>query len=467
MNKNGKLEKRRRDVWLLVILLALGLACLVLPEAAESRTSDGTFVATEWVRRYNGPANSSDYATAMALDGQGNIYVTGVSWSGTSADFLTIKYSPDGRRLWTRRYNSPEDYYDKTTAMAVDGQGNVLVTGYSVKKWDRMNPSSTVIVTVKYDTNGQFLWERRYEGPVSDPYDNPSAIAVDAQGNVFVSGESYGGATGMDYATVKYSSDGEELWVRRYNGPANGYDGATAMGVDGQGNVYVTGESDNFGKTPDFLTIKYSPGGQQIWVRRCKDALPRAISVDGQGTVYITGNSWSAGNSDFLTVKYSPEGQRLWVRRYNGPANLGDAPSAIAVDVQGNVFVTGVSYGNGTDDDFATIKYSPEGRRLWVRRYNGPANDCDSPKAMALDGQGNVYVTGYSVGLNTSSDYATIKYSPDGRRLWVKRYNGAGNDYDSPTSIAVDGQGNVYVTGESEGSGSSNDYLTIKYTQTP
>ena len=86
---------------------------------------------------------------------------------------------------------------------------------------------------------------------------------------------------------------------------------------------------------------------------------------------------------------------------------------------------------------------------------------------MALDGQGNVYVTGYSVGLNTSSDYATIKYSPDGRRLWVKRYNGAGNDYDSPTSIAVDGKGNVYVTGESEGSGSSNDYLTIKYTQTP
>ena len=101
----------------------------------------------------------------------------------------------------------------------------------------------------------------------------------------------------------------------------------------------------------------------------------------------------------------------------------------------------------------------------WVRRYNGPGNGADSAYALALDSQGNVYVTGESTGSGTNYDYATRKYSPSGQLLWAKRYNGPGNSHDFAYALALDSQGNVYVTGASWGSGTGYDYATIRYSQ--
>ena len=82
-----------------------------------------------------------------------------------------------------------------------------------------------------------------------------------------------------------------------------------------------------------------------------------------------------------------------------------------------------------------------------------------------MDGSGNVYVTGRSYGSGTDYDYATLKYDPDGNQLWIQRYNGPGNALDEATAIAVDGAGNVYVTGFGSGSGTDYDYATLKYWQ--
>jgi len=188
--------------------------------------------------------------------------------------------------------------------------------------------------------------------------------------------------------------------------------------------------------------------------------------VDGSGNVYVTG--WSGGSGtadDYATIKYLPNGDTAWVRRYNGPVNGVDTAYAIAVDGSGNVYVTGSSGGSGTADDYATIKYLPNGDTAWVRRYNGPANNFDAAYAIAVDGSGNVYVTGWSGGSGTADDYATIKYLPNGDTAWVRRYNGPANNFDAALAIAVDGSGNVYVTGWSGGSGTGKDYATIKYVQ--
>jgi len=127
--------------------------------------------------------------------------------------------------------------------------------------------------------------------------------------------------------------------------------------------------------------------------------------------------------------------------------------------------VTGWSNGSGTSEDYCTIKYNSSGVHQWVARYNGPGNNYDYANSIAVDGSGNVYVTGYSFGSGTSDDYCTIKYNSSGVQQWVARYNGPGNGSDGAYSIALDGSGNVYVTGRSTGNGTNWDYCTIKYSQ--
>jgi uncharacterized delta-60 repeat protein len=443
---------------------AISLIFAAVPLLIPLAAGHGLIALEKWVARYNGPGNESDEAHAIAVDGSGNVYVAGESvGSGTKNDYATIKYSTNGKQLWVKRYNGPGNGNDYAIAIAVDSLGNVYVTG-----WSMGSGTGDDCATIKYSTNGKQLWVKRYNGP-GNGNDYATAIAVDGSGNVYVTGWSMGSGTGDDCATIKYSTNGKQLWVKTYNGPGNGNDYATAIAVDGSGNVYVTGTSAGSGTRDDFATIKYSANGKQLWAKRYNgpgngDDYAIAIAVDGSGNVYVTGVSVGSGTQrDYATIKYSANGKQLWAKRYNGPGNGDDYPSAIAVDGSGNVYVTGWSIASGTNPDYATIKYSTNGKQLWVKRYNGPGNGDDYAIAIAVDGSGNVYVTGWSIASGTNPDYATIKYSTNGKQLWVKRYNGPGNGDDEGFDIAVDGSGNVYLTGMSKGSGTDYDYATIKY----
>lgn len=148
-----------------------------------------------------------------------------------------------------------------------------------------------------------------------------------------------------------------------------------------------------------------------------------------------------------------------WADRFNGPDSLNDV--ATAIDVHGNIYVTGTSMGFSSSSDFVTIKYNPDGVKIWVAVFNGLANGIDKSSAIVVDAASNVYVTGASFG--TDFDYATIKYDAFGNQLWVSLYNGSANGRDIPKSIGLDNSGNVYVTGFSSEIGTGTDYTTIKY----
>jgi hypothetical protein len=321
-------------------------------------------------------------------------------------------------------------------------------------------------------------WVQRYNGP-GNHSDQARSIAVDGLGNVYVTGFSSGSGTGSDYATIKYNSLGTELWVQRYNGPGNSSDEASSIAVDGLGNVYVTGFSSGSGTGYDYATIKYNSSGVQQWVQRYNGPGNNAdyafsLAVDGSGNVYVTGESWSGSTfntGDYATIKYNSSGVEQWVQRYNGPGNGWDVSFSLTVDASGNSYVTGWSYVSGANYDYATIKYNSSGVQQWVQRYNGPGNGIDQANSIAVDPLGNnVYVTGSSVGSGTSDDYATIKYNALGNQQWVQRYNGPGNSKDWAYSLALDPESlgsNVYVTGfsRSGSSSSTEDYATIKYSQ--
>ncbi|MEO7299322.1 MAG: SBBP repeat-containing protein [Verrucomicrobiota bacterium] len=326
--------------------------------------------------------------------------------------------------------------------------------------------------TAQAQLGGVPLWTNRYDGP-GNANDDATAIAVDSSGNVFVTGSSYDTNGYSDYATIKYSAEGVPLWTNRYNGPGNLYDSPSAVALDGSGNVLVTGYSFGTNGISDYATVKYSGAGVALWTNRYngpgnKDDRANAVAVDGSGDVFVTGYSFGGNNGDdYATIAYSGAGVALWTNRYNGPGNGSDQATAVAVDGSGNVFVTGYSVAsNSVVNDYTTIAYSGAGAALWTNRYNGPGNNDDRANAMAVDGSGNVFVTGYSHGGSSYNDYATIKYSGGGVALWTNRYNGPGNYDDQATAVAVDGSGNVFVTGYSFGTNSNRAFTTIKYSGT-
>jgi len=397
-------------------------------------------VTQEWVARYDGPANSWDIAHALALDEAGNIYIAGDSVTSTFWDYVTIKYDPAGNQLWTAHYDGPggDNDSDRAYALAVDDAGNAYVTGES---WGGTEPGIDY-ATVKYDPNGDELWAARYNGP-DNSGDFAYAVVVDASGSVYVTGGSFG-----DYCTIKYNANGNELWVARYD--SSDGDTAYALAVDDSGNVYVTG-----GSSGDYCTIKYDTDGNELWVARCTGAgTAYALVIDDSGNIHITG-------TDYITVKYDSDGIEQWVASYSVPGSLADSARDLAVDASGNVYVTGESA-----DDYCTIKYDANGTELWLARHEGHSDGYDSAFALAVDASGSVYVTGYSnAGAETCNNYTTVKYAADGSEQWVAHYDGpvsgGGDDYDSACDVAVDESGNVYVTGTS--ADTEDDCVTIKY----
>jgi hypothetical protein len=191
----------------------------------------------------------------------------------------------------------------------------------------------------------------------------------------------------------------------------------------------------------------------QAWVQRYNgpgngNDYAVAVAVDGNNDVIVTGYSTnSASRLDYATIKYSSAGVALWTNRYNGLGNGNDYAVAVAVDGNNDVIVTGYSTNSASGYGYGTIKYSSAGVPLWTNRYNGPVNGNDQAVAMAVDSSNNVIVTGYSVGSLYDYDYATIKYSSEGVPLWTNRYNGPWNGPDNANAVAVDGSNNVIVTG--------------------
>jgi uncharacterized delta-60 repeat protein len=490
---------------------------------AKYAAADGALL---WERRFNGAGNYNDFAAAVAVDREGNVLVAGMSYSGANYDYYTAKYAgANGALLWEKSYNGPANRDDELKAMAVDPAGNVIVMGGSdgilggssgnfhmikyaatdgTVLWERIGDGYVAMrmsidrngdvvvtgptdlgiapdfVTAKYrGANGALLWSRRYDG---SSYDQPHALALDANGNVIVTGQSFsreGG--GFDYYTAKYAAGtGEPLWERRFDGPA-GSDWAYQVAVDARGDVFVTGESWGNETRADAHTLKYSGAdGTTLWENRYHRPpagydVPLAMGVDPQGNVFVTGGSSVLGPGfsdafDMFTIKYaSANGATLWQQRYNGPYEIYDAANAAAIDPAGNVIVTGTSAGA-----VYTIKYDESGATIWTHRYNGSGTNGgfgwgqDAGKAVAVDGNGNVAVTGSSLGLEANSDFYTAKYrSTDGALLWERRYEGPIGSYDEGSVLATDAEGNVIVAGQSysspEGGEAEPDFYTAKY----
>jgi len=403
-----------------------------------------------WSRRYNNPSTTSDIGEHIALDNWGNVYVTGRTISGTNLNYTwnmtTIKYDGRGEQQWVRTYDNPYGDADSPSDMAVDALGNVYITGSS-----GMGAQSDIL-TLKYNSNGDLLWVKLYDGG-KQASDVAWAMALDASGNIYVTGSTNNGVYSSDAITIKYNNDGVQQWVATYTGAnPNGPDVGHAIQVPGDGFVYITGAISEDVNFADCLTIKYNTAGQLQWVRNWDapyhhDDFAVDLDIDGSGNVYITGLSReSEENIDYVTVKYDGNGNQVWYKAMDSTAD--DRAHNIEVDGMNNIIITGDIRPNDKRN-FLTVKYNASGDVLWSKKFI-PVDSCyASPSKMVLDNANNIYITGLARRDGCSKTYyATIKYSSNSATEWTKYYAGVGNRSDAH-DIAVDAKGRVYVIGMS------------------
>lgn len=318
---------------------------------AKYAAADGVLL---WERRYNGPTNDNDYATGIAVDSHDNVIVTGYSLNGMSltgsgrnVDFYTAKCADaDGTTLWERRYNIGASDDNRANALAVDGNDNVAVTGISFVGHEYGGQ------TVKYSaTNGLEIWQARYNGAIYDARAN--AVAVDSSGNVVVAGYSASRNGEHDFYTIKYqTTDGAMLWSQRHN-----IGEARAVDVDASGNVVVTGNSNGDYYTAKYAATDGTLLWEKRYDGSAhgNDAA-QSVKVDKNGNVVVTGISYNGTNTDSYTAKYAAaDGMLLWEKRYSGSAvgnGFVSGRNSLALGSNGTVAVAGSS-----DGDFMTLVY--------------------------------------------------------------------------------------------------------------
>jgi len=385
-----------------------------------------------------------------------------ISASDAGAPAFILAATPT--KEWVSTFNNAAaDSHDVAFETALDANGNVYVTGYSFNA-----AGNADLLTIKYNNAGVRQWTARYNGPGAGT-DIAYAIAVDNSGNVHVAGASMNAAADSDVVVIKYNNAGVQQWVRRYNGAGLGHDAAYDLQLDALGNVYVGGMTRVDTVLFDMLTIKYDAAGVQQWLASyhgvgSPSAAVHELVVDGVQNVYVTGHAHNAnGNADFVTIKYDNAGIEQWVAFYNPQADSTDISTDIALDTAGNVFVTGFSMNASGNHDYATVKYDNSGARQWAARFDSEWHGTDQAQDLAVDDAGNVYVTGNSFRTGNEDDFATIKYNSAGARQWNSRYNGPASGKDGAQRLVLDLVGNVYVAGYSMSTTKLLDYTAIGY----
>src|SRR4030095_1258976 len=400
----------------------------------------------EWASRYQRTTSSPALANYLALDKLGDSYVCGTVFNSvTRNDIVLIKYNSSGDTAWTRRFNN-NNYEDFPKGIAADSIGNVYITSES-------GPSGNlnVFLTLKYSPSGALLWSKVYG--FSGMSQSPNDMVIDKQGNnLYITGTNGNNGTAI---TIKYNSIGDSQWVKIKQLSSFRYYGV-GIAVDNN-NVY-TGiiRVDNV-NLDEYVAVKYDLNGNEQWTAIHDNNSGfnslADIAVDNSGNSFIGGNTLSG----YTTIKFNSLGSEQWTRNYTN--NIGEFLNVILTDNNGNCYVTGGSSVGSSNYDYLTIKYNVPGDSLWTRRYNGPGNENDEAYSMTIDIDGNVYITGRSIGPNLNWDYATVKYNTSGVQQWVARFQSG-----IAHGIAVDKFNNVFVTGRSD-TGGLPGYATVKYSQ--
>ncbi len=372
------------------------------------------------------------------------LIVPGVSWLRSRASRPqsppALKSNEPATLLWEWKYaptgaNSSEGD-SEPTAITSDAKGGIYVAGYTQTKKQDVD-----FLTLKFDSDGRQRWIKRWNYSKTNDCDRPRAVAVDASGNVYVSGESYGGerektGTEWDVAIVKYDPDGKELWTRRFDSPAHNDDRPLGMALDKGGNIYLAAATKRIDGTEQCALSKYDSNGAIAWTVYAdalsngltfRDLKVQSFTADAQGNIFLCGGATvtdAAGRQthDLFTLRYDRHGNQVWHRRFAADNSQKAVGRILTVDADQNVYVAGtykiagnetvpndngdlndgtprtgyLAYGSGPGkfEGILVVKYDSHGNEIWSVPYRPlHAQPEAEPRYLESDGQGGIYVS--------------------------------------------------------------------------
>jgi uncharacterized delta-60 repeat protein len=454
---------------------------------AQAFTASVTSIPPAWSYRFNGLADSDDFAAAIAVGPDNNPVVTGAThdfFPGYSSgnltwDYLTIKLDRNTNiPIWSDRYDDPTSASDIATCVAVDSTNIATVSGYATLNINTVDVNS--LFTLRYKaaaSSPQALTADQYNGPgATDDRAVAIATAVDASNNVAVVGYGKNLAGTDDIYLLKYSANGTRLWdTTPFDGGGEDIPAAVAFAPDGS--IYVTGYSEKTPvtnpKTYNFYTARHNgTNGNIIW-RDVYSAAPLAgdnralgLVLDAYGDLYVTGYATNDSNdSDLYSIKYkgaNTTAHRLWERRADGDGHGEDRAINIVLDpIDGNIIVGGTSKSRAGDLDQRVIRYNTAGDTVWDRSYEKPGSD-EEAYEMAIDSNGTVYLTG-DTDNGATRDSLTVAYNYlHGDVTSATVYNGEANNNDETDSIAINSYDEVFAAGQTSKSDTTTDLLVYK-----
>jgi len=367
-----------------------------------------------WLQTFSSQDTMSNEPNTICTDDQGNAYITFMRHNApqTFWSIAVQKYSAtNGTIQWTSELSEAQfngfEWQVKPKYMSIDNN-YLYVAGTKFET----GVSGSEILTMKLDFNGNILWHETHSG--SGLYANAKSITVDQAGNVYVAGDAWN--TSIDYCLIKYDPNGNMVWDAFLDGDIyHDTDIAEYVVVDNSGNVYVTGYNQISSTLTDIVTAKYNQNGVFQWKQSYgnpdyRDNNAYYLAITDEGDLLVGGYSayedpYPGSGKDFILLKYSPSGNLIWEARYDYNNYLNDHPFGFDMGPEGNVYICGITMKPCYVYKFITaVKVDPQGEIAWDVRW---PNLYGTPWEIAVVDNGEFFVAAGSFD-SIQSETATI-----------------------------------------------------------
>jgi hypothetical protein len=405
-----------------------------------------TMVNTKWTS-ITGSVGQYDWSST-SLDSQHQLCTTGNKVaSGQGTNISTIRYNADGSVAWQSDWNGATNGDDYGTAIATNAN-HVFVCGATFN----VTNNDFDYVVLKYDIGtGALVWSYIYADPAGG-LDIPSDIALDDQGNVFVTGVRQGATTLADYCTLALNNSGTLLWSQFYD-YANSYELAAKIVVNSDGDCIVTGGSGNSWTDGDFCSVWYSATGTQLGVKRSGSVTtyfdqPLDVKKDASDNIYVVGRIGTSGNGeDIKLMKMDEELNIVWSVTKDGYGH-NDLGQSVVLDDSGNIYVAGYFTTANNHKEAFLLKYNNSGVLQWQQTISSAYNGNSLAWKITYN-EGFIYLVG-DIDTDLGQDALIAVYNQSGQRQWMKTIDGGNGGDDSGRHMEVGGDNFIYMSGQAD-----------------